>query len=150
MLARMLAENEQLRELARTPLWLDVMTVAYGGDDTATAPKTVTTGDIFDAYIRRVLLEHRQPLQEWSPAAVHALAALAGAAIGADGADAVSAGGDAARLVGRRRGAEAVPIGGCDGERWLWAGFRAGSRADCRAGFGHRYGLRLVIGAAMG
>lgn len=67
MLARMLAEDDQLRELARTPLWLDVMALAYGGDDTVTAPKTVTTGDIFDAYIRRVLLEHRQPLREWSP-----------------------------------------------------------------------------------
>lgn len=67
MLARMLAANEQLSELARTPLWLDVMTVAYGDVDTMTAPKETTTGDIFDAYVRRVLFGHRQPLQEWSP-----------------------------------------------------------------------------------
>lgn len=67
MLARSLAGNDQLRELARTPLWLDVMAVAYSGDDTATAPKVASTGDIFDAYIRRVLLGHRQPLREWAP-----------------------------------------------------------------------------------
>ena len=66
MLTRMLAEDEQLRELARTPLWLDVMAVAYGGIDMTTMPKAVATGDIFNAYIRRVLLGHRQHLQEWS------------------------------------------------------------------------------------
>ena len=98
MLAHM-SREQQLKGLARTPLWLDVMAVAYGGVDATIAPETVATSDIFDAYIRRVMFEHRQPVAGWSPGqCMHWLRWLAQAT--------------------RTNGAIAVPIGEMQPE-WL-------------------------------
>ena len=67
-LTAVLAENEQLREMAHTPLWLDVMSVASGDRNLSTLPRAEIRNGVFNAYIKRVLLEHRRPIQEWSPA----------------------------------------------------------------------------------
>ncbi len=69
-----LEEDMDLLKLAQTPLLLNVMLMAYGGEGGESQAREGTIEDkrsrLFDRYIRRVLLEHRTEKHLWPPSKV--------------------------------------------------------------------------------
>ncbi len=68
---RIVAGDPDLLELARAPLMLSVILLAYGGEDAPVLDPKASLEEkrsqIFHAYLRRVFFHHRQADHPWSP-----------------------------------------------------------------------------------